>query len=189
MYELVVVGFKKDMFRASTVLNKLIDMEYDWTVDLHHGVAVYRDYSGRLRVDQSYGMAYGTDAEDEGAAWGLLWGSLIGGLLAVPFTAGASATIAAGTIAAGAVGGGALGAAGGVLDADWWRDELGISDAWVADATQMIEPGDSAILVVVHSYDPEFVAAQLRGYGGTVLRTTLSEPQADKLQAVLDGRR
>ena len=110
----------------------------------------------------AYGTVYGTaaEAEDEGAAWGLVRGSLIGGMLAAPFTAGASAAVAAGTVAAGAVGGGTLGAVGGAMDARWWHDELGLSDAWVASATSMIEPGDSAILVVVHSYDPEYVATQ-----------------------------
>lgn len=86
MSNLIVVGFKKDMFRASTLLNKLIDMDLDWVVDLRDAVAVYRDYSGRLRVDQSYRMTTG-----EGASWGALFGSLIGatlGAIAIPFTAG-----------------------------------------------------------------------------------------------------
>src|SRR6185295_10392453 len=65
MAELVVVGFKKDMYRASEVLNTLQDMNNSWVVDLNDAVAVYRDYKGKLRVDQSYQMTTG-----EGAAWG-----------------------------------------------------------------------------------------------------------------------
>jgi uncharacterized membrane protein len=45
MPELSVVGFKKDMYRASQVLNKLREMNDDWEVDLHDAVAVYRDYN------------------------------------------------------------------------------------------------------------------------------------------------
>src|SRR6516162_8977456 len=105
MAQLIVVGFKKDMYRASEVLNQLQAMNYDWVVDLHDAVAVYRDYNGKLRVDQSFQMTTG-----EGAGWGGLWGSLIGATLAIPFTGGASAAVAAGTIAAGVVGGGAIGA-------------------------------------------------------------------------------
>ena len=56
MAELIVVGFKKDMYRASEVLNTLQDMNNSWVVDLHDAVAVYRDYNGKLRVDQSYQM-------------------------------------------------------------------------------------------------------------------------------------
>src|SRR6478672_617254 len=88
MSNLIVVGFKKDMYRASAVLNQLSDMNDDWDLDLRDAVAVYRDYKGKLRVDQSYQMTTG-----EGAAWGGLWGSLIGltfGAIAAPFTAGAS---------------------------------------------------------------------------------------------------
>jgi uncharacterized membrane protein len=54
--KLIVVGFKKDMYRASEVLNQLQSMNDDWVVDLHDAVAVYRDYNGKLRVDQSYQM-------------------------------------------------------------------------------------------------------------------------------------
>ncbi|MFZ0418554.1 MAG: hypothetical protein WAM04_10645, partial [Candidatus Sulfotelmatobacter sp.] len=87
MPELIVVGFKKDMYRASVVLNKLQSMNDDWAVDLHDAVAVYRDYNGKLRVDQSYQTTTG-----EGAALGGFLGSLIGlTLAAIPFTGGASA--------------------------------------------------------------------------------------------------
>jgi hypothetical protein len=74
MSNLIVVGFKKDMYRASTVLNELIGMDLDWVVDLRDAVAVYRDYSGRLRIDQSYQLT-----TEEGSGWGALWGSPIGG--------------------------------------------------------------------------------------------------------------
>ncbi len=100
MAELIVVGFKKDMYRASEVLNELLNLNDDWVVDLHDAVAVYRDYKGKLRVDQSYQMTTG-----EGAAWGGFWGLLIGATLAIPFTAGASAAAAGGALAAGAIGG------------------------------------------------------------------------------------
>src|SRR5271165_622300 len=107
MSQLIVVGFKQDMYRASEVLNKLSAMDADWAVDLHDAVAVYRDYRGKLRVDQSYQMTTG-----EGAAWGGLWGALIGAVLAIPFTGGASAAVA-GALAAGVIGGGAIGAGAG----------------------------------------------------------------------------
>ena len=51
MAQLIVVGFKKDMNRASIVLNQLSTMNYDWAVDLYDAVAAYRDYNGKLRVD------------------------------------------------------------------------------------------------------------------------------------------
>jgi uncharacterized membrane protein len=182
MSQLIVVGFKQDMYRASEVLNKLTAMNDKWAVDLRDAVAVYRDYEGKLRVDQSYQMTTG-----EGAGWGAFWGALIGALIAIPFTAGASGAVLAGTLAAGAVGGGALGATGGALDASWWKDEFGIPEEFVKGIGGMVQPGESAILALLRTVDPVQVAERFRGYGGTVLQTTLSQEQSAKVQSVLDG--
>jgi len=183
MATLIVVGFKKDMYRASEVLNQLQSMDDDWVVDLHDAVAVYRDYNGKLRVDQSYQMTTG-----EGAAWGGLWGSLIGlTIAAIPFTGGASA-VAAGTLAAGAAGGAALGAGAGAIDAAWWKDEFGIPDDFVKQVGGMIQPGDSAVYALLRTANPDIVADQFRGYGGTILSTTLSRDQQTKVEGVLSNR-
>ena len=182
MAQLIVVGFKKDMYRASQILNQLLAMDDDWVVDLHDAVAAYRDYKDKLRVDQSYQMTTG-----EGAGWGGLMGSLIGLTLAIPFTGGATAP-AAGALAAGALAGGALGAGTGALDATWWKDEFGIPDEFVKQIGAMVQPGDSAIFALLRTADPAFVADQFRGYGGTILSTTLSRSQQAKVEDVLHNR-
>jgi uncharacterized membrane protein len=183
MAELIVVGFKKDMYRASEVLNTLKDMNNSWVVDLHDAVAVYRDYNGKLRVDQSFQMTTG-----EGAAWGGLLGGLLGAILAIPFTAGASAAAGA-ALAAATVSGGALGATAGAIDAETWKEDFGISEDFVQRVGTMVQPGDSAIFALLRSLDPGLVADQFRGYGGTILRTTLNPEQRTKVEATLSGRR
>ena len=180
MAELIVVGFKNQMYRASEVLNELLSMNDDWVVDLHDAVAVYRDFNGKLRVDQSYQMTTG-----QGAALGGLWGLLIGATLAIPFTGGASAAAAAGAIAAGAAGGTALGAGFGAIDAESWKDEFGIPEDFVQQVSVLIQPGDSAIYAILRVGNPDIVADQFRGYGGTILRTTLSRDQQAKVEKVL----
>src|SRR5262245_5655033 len=105
MAELIVVGFKQDMHRASEVLNTLMDMNDSLVVDLHDAVAVYRDYKGRLRVDHSYRLT-----SREGAAFGGLLGGLIGALLVAPYTGGASV---AAVLAVGSMSGAAVGASAG----------------------------------------------------------------------------
>ena len=183
MAELIVVGFKKDMYRASEVLNTLQDMNDSWVVDLHDAVAVYRDYNGKLRVDQSYQMTTG-----EGAAWGGLFGALLGAMIAaIPFTGGATAGAAA-ALAAGSISGGALGATAGAIDADTWKDDYGISEDFVQRVGTMVQPGDSAIFALLRSIDPEVVAAQFKGYGGTILRTTLSPEQRVRVEETLHSR-
>ena len=164
MSTLIVVGFKKDMYRASQVLNELVDLNYDWTIDLDDAVAAYRDYNGKLRIDASYQMTTG-----EGAALGGLFGSLIGltlGAIAAPLTAGASAAVAAGAIS-----GGVIGATGGALDAKWWKEDFGIPEEFVKDVGTLVQPGDSAIFALLRSTDPTVVAAEFSNYGGTVLST------------------
>ena len=183
MAELIVVGFKKDMYRASEVLNTLQEMHENWVVDLHDAVAVYRDYSGKLRVDQSYQMT-----TDEGAAWGGLFGGLMGAIIAAPFTGGATAAVAAATLAAGSLSGVALGATVGAIDADDWKEDFGISDDFVERTSAMVQPGDSAIFALLRTIDPETVAAQFKGYGGTILRTTLTSDQRAKVEATLHAR-
>ena len=180
MADLIVVGFKKDMYRASEVLNTLQDMNETWVVDLNDAVAVYRDYNGKLRVDQSYQMTTG-----EGAAWGGLFGGMIGALLMAPFTGGASAAAA---LAAGSLSGVALGATAGAIDADSWKEDYGISEDFVLRVGTMVQPGDSAIFALLRTIDPDLVSAQFRGYGGTILRTTLSADQKARVEATLHAR-
>ena len=182
MAQLIVVGFKKDMYRASEVLNELQAMDDNWVVDLRDAVAVYRDYNGKLRVDQSYQMTTG-----EGAGWGGLWGSLIGLTLAIPFTGGATAPAAA-VLAASAAAGRALGAGAGAIDASWWKDEFGIPDDFVKQVGTLIQPGDSAIYALLRTANPDIVADEFRGYGGTILTTTLSRGQQQKVESVLQNR-
>lgn len=180
MSELIVVGFKKDMYRASEVLNILQDLNTSWAVDLNDAVAVYRDYGGKLRVDQSYQMTTG-----EGAAWGGLLGVFMGALIAIPFTAGASAAAA---VAAGTLGGGALGAGAGALDAKSWKEDFGISEEFVRSVGTTIQTGDSAVFVLLRTLDVNVVAEQFRGYGGTILRTTLSPAQQARVEETLHSR-
>jgi uncharacterized membrane protein len=181
MAELIVVGFKKDMYRASEALNMLQDMNSSWLVDLNDAVAVYRDYKGKLRVDQSYQMTTG-----EGAGWGGLFGGLIGAILAAPFTGGASV---AAVLAAGSLSGVALGATFGAIDAESWKADYGISEDFIDRVGTMIQPGDSAVFVLARVINPNLVAAAFQGYGGTILRTTISDDQRAKVEKTLQSAR
>jgi uncharacterized membrane protein len=162
MPTLMVVGFKKDKFRASEVLNELVEMDYAWTGELNDAVATYRDYTGKLRIDANYQMSV-----SESTALGSFFRSLIGltlGAISTPVTAG------------------------GVLDTKWWKDDFGIPDDFVKDIGALVQPGDSAIFALLRTADPILVAAKFSDYGGVVQSTTLSPEQAKKMQAVLSGK-
>ena len=52
----------------------------------------------------------------------------------------------------------------------------------------MIQPGDSAVYALLRTVNPEVVIDQFRGYGGTVLNTTLDRNQEAKVEKVLNER-
>jgi uncharacterized membrane protein len=176
---LIVVGFH-GKHRASEVLGQLEQLTYDWSLDLKDAVAAYRTDDGRLRVDQSV-----QPTTKEGAGYGVFIGGLIGALLAAPFTAGLSTAAAAATLGMGAATAGSIGGAIGADDADTFKREYGISDDFVKEVGGMIQPGDSAVFAVVRGGNPEQMAEKFRGYGGTILKTTLSPRVAERVQQTL----
>ena len=184
MSELVIVGFKNDIYRAASVLSELRERDEAWTANLHGAVAAYRNAAGELTIDQSYESTKG-----EGAIAGGLLGSLLGFALAamtLPLTAGASAAIIAAPFVAGAIGGNIVGAHHGHVDASWWKTDLGISDDVVRDIRALVQHGDSAIAFLLRKPDPDDLAERFRSYGGTVVRYTLSAEQKSKLHSRLD---
>lgn len=178
MSELMVIGFE-GKYRAAEVLEQLQGLNPDW-IDLEDAVAVYRTERGKLRVDGSV-----QPTTKEGAAAGLILGGLLGALLVAPFTAGASLGVAAAGVFSGALG---LGVGGAVLGADEaaeWKKTYGISDEFVEQAGGTVQPGHSAIFVLANAPELAKVTEHFRGYGGKVLRTTLSPEAATKFQQLM----
>ena len=179
MAELIVVAFQ-GKHRAAEVLEQLQQLKTN-TIDLKDGVAVYRTGSGRFHVDASM-----EPTGNEGALWGGLFGALLGALLVTPFVAVAAAPVAAAGLSAG---GATLGAIGGSVvgfdDATSWKEKYGISDEFVKQIGGVIQPGQSAVFVLARVAQPSQVVEQFRGYGGKVLRTTLTAAESQKLAAAL----
>lgn len=179
MRELIAVGFA-GKHRAAEVLGQIQDLDDQGKIDLADAVAVYRTADGRLRIDQSV-----QPTGKAGGAIGGLLGAMLGGLLAAPFTAGVSAAAAVSMVGAGAVGLGSIGAVAGAVDAEDWKATWGVSEDFVKQVGGMVQPGDSAVLAMVRANDPDAVIEQFRGYGGTVLRTSLTKAEAAKVQQKL----
>jgi uncharacterized membrane protein len=74
-------------------------------------------------------------------------------------------------------------------DASSWKDDYGISEDFVEKVGAMVQPGDSAIFALLRTIEPNLVEAQFRGYGGTILRTTLRDAQRAKVEATLQAGR
>src|SRR5687767_8660557 len=129
--------------RASEVLGQLQALDAYRTIELRDAVAVYRTDDGKLHVDQSVQPTAWT-----GAAKGGLVGALVGALLAMPFTAGASAAVVAAAAGAGALGLGIPGAALGAGGAKPWREAHGIPEQFARDVAGLVGAGQSAVFAL-----------------------------------------
>ena len=185
MRDLIVVGFH-GTHRAAEVLNQVLDLNADWAADLHleDAVAVYRTRDGKLRVDESM-----QPTSKEGAGWGAAAGAVIGSILALPFTGGASVAVAAAAVGASAVTLGVGGAMIGSDDAAGDKATYGISEDFVKQAGGMVQPGQSALFILGDSDKPTKIAERFRGYDGTILSTTLRPEQAKRVQQVIGADR
>ena len=168
---------------SAEVLNELWRLNDDWVVELDDAVAVYRDRHNKLRYQQNVAPTVG-----EEAGLGLLWGSLLGRANCCPLHRRRYCGRGRRYRGRRRLAGGAIGGVGGAVDAEWWRHDFGISDAFVKDVSKMIGPGDSAIFAWIQSNDPERIAERFRGLGGRVLRTTLTPEQSAKLDALLHSQ-
>jgi uncharacterized membrane protein len=168
MSDLIVVGFKGED-TADQVLNKLRALQKEHLIDLEDACVVVRDPQGDVRLKQAVNLA-GVGAAS-GGAWGALWGTLIGLLFLNPL--------------AGLLTGAAFGAGAGALSGA--LSDYGIDDEFIRSLGSTIEPGSSALFVLVRRATFDKVLPELRPFGGTVLRTSLSHEQEERLKQALQG--
>jgi uncharacterized membrane protein len=179
MGALIVVGFQ-DPYRASEVLNELQRRDWAWVADLDQAVVVRWNEKDRLRVQLSV-----DPVNRKGVGWAGLWGSFLSVALFLPTTNGIPE--AAGRMEIeprvsdnlGNIGHSVIPAVG------WWREKLKIPEQFLRDIGAMIQPGDSALFMLLQTPKPELVLRQLRDYGGSLLHTLLSSEQEAKLEDAL----
>jgi uncharacterized membrane protein len=97
-----------------------------------------------------------------GAASGSFWGLLVGVLFMAPIVG----------VAAGA----AAGALGGALT------DFGINDKLMKDLAASLQPGNAALFVLVSKMTADKVLEDLKGTGGTVMRTSLDHSKEQALR-------
>lgn len=166
MSELIIIGYP-DENTAQQVWDELVALEKDYLVDLEDAAIIRRDRKGKLHITTPahHAVAWGTLS-------GIFWGTLIGLVFLFPL-----APLAPLAGAAGGLMGAALGAAG----------QLGIKDSFRKRAQALVQPGASAILVIVRKATPDKVLAALAPYGGQVLQTSLPRDAEQQLMEALHG--
>jgi uncharacterized membrane protein len=64
--------------------------------------------------------------------------------------------------------------------------DYGIPDDYIRKIAETIEPGTSALFVLVRKVNPDKVLPELSKYQGTVLRTSLTNEQENRLKEALN---
>jgi len=157
MSDLIVVGFK-DEFKADEVMNELRKLQSQYLVDLEDAAVVVRNQEGKVKIKQAQELVAA------GAVSGSYWGILLSVIFFNPIFA---------------LVGAAAGALSGALS------DIGIDDNFMRDLGSTIEPGTSAIFVLIRKSTPDRVLEDLSKFEGKVLRTSLSKEDEATLQAAL----
>jgi uncharacterized membrane protein len=168
MSDLIVVGFKEE-HTADQVLNKLQALQKDYLIDLEDACVVVRDQGGKVHLKQALNLT--SAGARTGGIQGAMWGTFIGLLFLNPLI--------------GMVAGAALGAGSGALAGR--LSDYGINDDFIRSIGSTIEPGSSAVFVLVRSVTSDRVLPELQSFEGKVLRTSLSNEQEARLQQALQG--
>jgi uncharacterized membrane protein len=158
---LVAIGYP-DQTTAEQARKTVQQLEADLIIQADQVAAISRDLEGKYHVTTTHGGASAAG----GAWWGGFWGLLFGLLFFVPFA------------------GLALGAGFGALFGH--LGEKGIDKAFQEQVRDQVKPGTSALFLIVEQATPDKAIAALEQYGGTVIKTSLSDEDTAKLQEALN---
>jgi len=166
MSDLVCVAYK-DRDTADQVLNQLRQLQVEHLIDLEDACVVVRDDSGKVHLKQAVNLVAA------GAASGSLWGGLFGLLVGMMFL----------NPLLGWLGGAAIGAGSGALSGK--LADYGINDEFIKSLGDKIQPGSSALFVLVRKVTPDKVLPHVAKYGGEILQTSLSAEQDERIRKAL----
>jgi uncharacterized membrane protein len=153
-----IVGMAFDKTtRAEEVLLALVHLQQEGEIVLSDAVVVWKDDQEKVHIRQTV-----DSTPAQGAMTGSIWGMLAGLLFATPVFLAAAA----------------VGAGGGALLAK--LIDLGLDDKWVKEVGQWLDPGTSALLLLVEADVRPAVLRELGRYEGRVLYCTF--PDAVRLE-------
>lgn len=160
MADLIVLAFETED-GALEVRDELIKLQKQQLIELEDAAVVVRPVEGKPKVKQVGSLA------GAGALGGAFWGLFIGLLFFAPWL--------------GLVMGAAAGAiAGGLTD-------VGVDDKFIKDVGKTIEPGQSALFLLIRKVTPDKVLDHIKKYQPIVLQTSLSEDDEAKLREAFNA--
>ena len=157
MSDLVVLAFDTET-GAGEMRDDLSRLQKQKIIELEDAAVVVRKQDGKVKVKQAVSLV------GEGALGGAFWGLLIGIIFWMPWL------------------GLALGALGGALGGS--LTDVGIDDKFIKEVGETIQPGHSALFLLVRQATPDKLADELKKFDAKVLQTSLSTEDEAKLKAL-----
>lgn len=159
MSELIAVAFD-DELKAEEVRTELLRLQQSYLVDLEDAVVAVRKSNNKIKLRQLYSIT------STGAISGGFWGTLIGLLFLHPLFG----------LAVGAAGGAVTGA----------LTDVGINDDFMKQLAKHTTAGSSVLFVLLRGATLDKVLEHLTPYSGSVLHTSLSHENEQKLREALE---
>ena len=160
MADLVAIGYP-DETTAALAMSEAEHLAEDLIIQPDAIAAIVRTKDGKFRVTTNHHEVAG------GATWGMWWGFLFGLLFFVPFL------------------GMAVGAGLGALTGK--MSKSAVDKEFQEQVRDMLQPGTSALFLVIEKATPDKAVEALSKYGGTVLKSSLSKESEAELQEALHG--
>ena len=160
MATLVAIAYP-DQGTAEQAMETVQELQSELIIQAEQVAAISRDLEGKYHVHTQHGGA----SAGAGAWWGGFWGFLFGLLFFIPFA------------------GLALGAGMGALFGH--LGSKGIDKAFQEQVRDHVKPGTSALFMVIDQVTPDKAIAAMQKYGGTVIKTSLSEEDTKWLQEAI----
>ena len=160
MADLIAIGYP-DLTTADAAADEARRLAADLIIQPDAIAVIVRDEDGSYHVHTTHHMVGG------GATWGMFWGFLFGLLFFIP------------------VFGMAIGAGMGALMGKFAKTSI---DKQFQDQVRgMLQPGTSALFLMLEKVTPDKAVDAMSKYGGTVLKTSLSKDDEKELQDALHG--
>src|SRR5512136_1369375 len=156
MSNLVVLAFDTET-GAEQAGDELLRMEKNDNIEQDKGAVVVKNKDGKVKTKQITSLA------GAGALGGAFWGLLFGLIFFVP------------------VFGLVLGAAVGAIAGKY--SDVGVDDKFIKEVGNSIQPGNSALFLLVREAVPDKIMEGLKQYKNVkVIKTSLSKEQEEKLR-------
>ena len=160
MADLIVIGYP-DQTTADAAADEARRLAADLIIQPDAIAVIVRDEDGTYHSHTSHHAVGG------GATWGMFWGFLFGLLFFIP------------------VFGMAIGAGMGALMGHFAK--ASIDKQFQEQVRGLLQPGTSALFLMLEKVTTDKAVEAMSKYGGTVLKTSLSKETEDQLQSALHG--